>query len=116
MVGSALVSALQDGDGQSPVTRDRAALDLTQQSQVEEFFDSECIDQVYLAAARVGGIRANNENPADFIRDNLQIQTNVIHAAYRTGVARLLFLGSSCIYPRVAEQPMAEEALMTGPL
>jgi len=116
MVGSALVSALQSRGGQSPVTRDKASLDLTQQSQVEDFFDSECIDQVYLAAARVGGIRANSENPADFIRENLQIQTNVIHAAYRTGVSRLLFLGSSCIYPRLAAQPMTEEALMTGPL
>jgi GDP-L-fucose synthase len=116
MVGSALVSALQSRGGRSPITREKAALDLTQQAQVEDFFDSERIDQVYLAAARVGGIKANNENPADFIRENLQIQTNVIHAAYRSGVSRLLFLGSSCIYPRLAAQPMTEATLMTGPL
>jgi nucleoside-diphosphate-sugar epimerase len=96
--------------------RTRDQLDLSRQEQVEEFFAAEQIDRVYLAAARVGGIKANNERPADFIRENLQIQTNVIHAAFRTGVSRLLFLGSSCIYPRLAEQPMREEALMTGPL
>ncbi len=84
--------------------------------EVESFFADEQIDQVYLAAARVGGIKANNEQPADFIRENLQIQTNVIHAAHQAGVSRLLFLGSSCIYPRLAAQPMAEDALMTGPL
>lgn len=116
MVGSAIVSALQSCGGQSTVTREKATLDLRQQAQVEEFFDSERIDRVFLAAARVGGIKANNENPADFIRENLQIQTNVIDAAYRSGVSRLLFLGSSCIYPRLAEQPMTESALMTGPL
>lgn len=116
MVGSAIVSTLQSCGGQNTVTRDKAALDLRQQAQVEEFFDSERIDRVFLAAARVGGIKANNENPADFIRENLQIQTNVIDAAYRSGVSRLLFLGSSCIYPRLAEQPMTESALMTGPL
>jgi nucleoside-diphosphate-sugar epimerase len=116
MVGSALVNVLQTRGGRNPITRNRAELDLTQQAQVRDFFASERIERVYLAAARVGGIKANNENPADFIRVNLQIQTNVIDAAYRSGVSRLLFLGSSCIYPRLAEQPMTEAALMTGPL
>jgi GDP-L-fucose synthase len=116
MVGSALVRALQGRGDPQVITRDRSALDLTRQSEVERFFAAERIDTVYLAAARVGGIKANNEQPADFIRDNLQIQTNVIHAAFCSGVSRLLFLGSSCIYPRLAEQPMSEEALMTGPL
>lgn len=116
MVGSALVRALQRRDNRNLLTRSRSELDLTRQSQVEDFFASERIDTVWLAAARVGGIMANNEQPADFIRENLQIQTNVIHAAFRSGVSRLLFLGSSCIYPRLAEQPMAEGALLTGPL
>jgi len=120
MVGSALVRLLQggppDGGAAELVLRSRSELDLTRQDQVEAFFAGERIDRVYLAAARVGGIKANNELPADFIRENLQIQTNVIHAAFRAGVSRLLFLGSSCIYPRLAEQPMREEALLTGPL
>ncbi len=116
MVGSALVGMLRRRSGRSLITRDRSALDLTRQADVERFFESERIEQVYLAAARVGGIKANNEHPADFIRENLQIQTNVIDAAYRSGVSRLLFLGSSCIYPRLAEQPMTESTLMTGPL
>ena len=98
------------------MTRGRDELDLTRQAEVESFFCEQQIDTVYLAAARVGGIRANDESPADFIRDNLQIQTNVIAAAHRSGVRRLLFLGSSCIYPRLAAQPMSEEALMTGML
>jgi GDP-L-fucose synthase len=98
------------------ITRERSGLDLTRQSAVERFFASEAIDWVFLAAARVGGILANRDFPADFIRDNLQIQTNVIDAAYRAGVKRLLFLGSSCIYPRLASQPMSEDALLTGPL
>lgn len=116
MVGSALVRALQADGDKRIVTRAKSALDLTRQSEVEDFFSTERVDQVYLAAARVGGIKANSERPADFIRDNLQIQTNVIHAAFRSGVSRLLFLGSSCIYPRLADQPMTEDALMTGPL
>ena len=116
MVGSAIVRALERRGGHRILTRSRAELDLTRQSQVEEFFAAERIDTVWLAAARVGGIKANNEQPADFIRDNLQIQTNVIHAAFRGRVSRLLFLGSSCIYPRLADQPMTEEALMTGTL
>ncbi len=116
MVGSALVRNLEMSAGHCIITRSRQELDLTRQEEVEAFFADECIDQVYLAAAKVGGIKANKEMPADFIRENLQIQTNVIHAAYTAGVGRLLFLGSSCIYPRLAEQPMAEEALMSGPL
>lgn len=116
MVGSALLRNLQGSGDQQLVTRSRNELDLTRQQEVESFFADEQIDQVYLAAARVGGIKANNEQPADFIRENLQIQTNVIHAAHQAGVSRLLFLGSSCIYPRLATQPMAEDCLMTGSL
>lgn len=116
MVGSALVRHLRGSGGESIITRTRTELDLTRQADVESFFFEEKIDTVYLAAARVGGIKANSESPADFIRENLQIQTNIIDAAHRAGVSRLLFLGSSCIYPRLADQPMAESALMTGPL
>jgi GDP-L-fucose synthase len=116
MVGSALVRRLEKSADQSVITCSHQELDLTRQNEVEAFFADECIDRVYLAAAKVGGIKANLESPADFIRENLQIQTNVIHAAHTTGVGRLLFLGSSCIYPRLAEQPMVEEALMSGPL
>ena len=116
MVGSALVRQLEMSAGQSIITRSRQELDLTRQEEVKAFFADECIDRVYLAAAKVGGIKANKEMPAGFIRENLQIQTNVIHAAHTAGVERLLFLGSSCIYPRLADQPMAEEALMSGPL
>jgi len=116
MVGSALVRKLENSADHSIITRSRRELDLSRQEEVEAFFAQECIDRVYLAAAKVGGIKANKEMPADFIRENLQIQTNVIHAAHTAGVERLLFLGSSCIYPRLAEQPMAEEALMSGPL
>jgi GDP-L-fucose synthase len=116
MVGSALVRALESRGDQELLLRSRKQLDLSRQSEVEAFFADEKIDQVYLAAALVGGIKANNERPADFIRENLQVQTNVIDAAYRAGVSRLLFLGSSCIYPRLAEQPMREDALMTGTL
>jgi GDP-L-fucose synthase len=116
MVGAALVRRLQRGGQQHFVLRGRAELDLTRQSEVEQFFADERIHQVYLAAALVGGIKANNDRPAEFITENLLIQTNVIHAAHRAGVPRLLFLGSSCIYPRLAEQPMREDALMTGPL
>ena len=116
MVGSALLRALQARDQVELLVCDREQVDLTRQSEVEAFFADEKIERVYLAAARVGGIQANNEQPADFIRENLLLQTNVIHAAHTAGVARLLFLGSSCIYPRLAEQPMREDALMTGPL
>lgn len=116
MVGSALVRRLNSTTPDRLLTHSRAELDLTRQSEVESFFADEKVDSVYLAAARVGGIKANNDFPADFIRENLQIQTNVIHAAFQAGVRRLLFLGSSCIYPRLADQPMREGALMTGPL
>ena len=98
------------------LTRSHAELDLTDQSAVNAFFRAEKPDYVFLAAAKVGGIHANNSYPAEFIRDNLAIQTNVIHAAYENGVKRLLFLGSSCIYPRDCPQPMKEEHLLTGPL
>lgn len=116
MVGSALVRRLERESGVELVTRSRDELDLSRQADVEQFFGDERIDRVYLAAARVGGIHANDTFPAAFIRDNLLIQTHVIDAAHRAGVARLLFLGSSCIYPRLAEQPMRESALLTGPL
>jgi GDP-L-fucose synthase len=115
MVGAALVRVLaQRGD--ELVTRSHAQLDLTNQSSVQAFFAQEHIDEVYLAAAKVGGIQANDTYPADFIYQNLMIQTNVVHAAHSHGVQKLLFLGSSCIYPRMAEQPMTEAALLTGKL
>jgi GDP-L-fucose synthase len=116
MAGSALVRRLQNDAGIELVLRSRAELDLTRQAEVEQFFQNQRIEYVYLAAAKVGGIKANSDFPADFIRDNLQIQTNVIDAAFRSGVSRLLFLGSSCIYPRLAEQPIKESALMTAAL
>ncbi len=116
MVGSAICRRLARDDGVEVVTRTRGELDLTDQRAVPEFFASEPVDQVILAAAKVGGIHANNTFPADFIYENLAIQNNVIHGAFRAGIERLLFLGSSCIYPRDADQPMAEEALLTGPL
>jgi GDP-L-fucose synthase len=116
MVGAALVRALVQAGNCELLLRDRRELDLTRQSEVEQFFGDEKIDQVYLAAAKVGGIQANHEFPADFIRDNLLIQTHVIDAAWRSGIRRLLFLGSSCIYPRMAGQPMREDALLSGDL
>lgn len=116
MAGSAIVRRLQALGESDIVTRDRSDLDLSRQAEVEDFFAGERIDTVYLAAARVGGIKANNDFPGDFIRENLLIQTNVIDAARRAGVARLLFLGSSCIYPKLAPQPMSEDAMMTGAL
>jgi GDP-L-fucose synthase len=117
MAGSALVRQLEASQGAGDLlARTRTELDLTRQSEVESFFSREKIDTVYLAAARVGGIKANSDQPADFIRENLQIQINVIHAAFQAGVSRLLFLGSSCIYPRGAEQPLREDALLTGRL
>jgi len=116
MVGSALVRRLAaDGQGQI-VTATRDELDLTRQAAVEAFFERHRFDQVYLAAAKVGGIHANNTYPADFIGENLLMQANVIGAAHRTGVQKLLFLGSSCIYPKHAPQPMREDALLTGTL
>lgn len=118
MVGSAIVRQLIAlGHPASHIlTRTHAQLDLTDQAAVRAFFAQEKPDQVYLAAARVGGIHANNVYPADFIYDNLMIQANVIEAAFRNGVTRLLFLGSSCIYPKLAPQPMSEQALLTGTL
>ncbi len=120
MVGAALVRALRArSQGAGPVelvTREHAALDLVDQSQVRQFFASQRIDEVYLAAARVGGIFANATYPAEFIYQNLMIETNIVHEAWRAKVHKLLFLGSSCIYPKLAPQPMAEHALLTGPL
>ena len=116
LVGSALMRNLQAKGYTNLVTRTHAELDLTNQGAVEAFFQQEKPDYVFLAAAKVGGIHANNAYPAEFIRDNLAIQTNVIHAAYQNQVKRLLFLGSSCIYPKLAPQPMKEEHLLTGPL
>jgi GDP-L-fucose synthase len=114
LVGSALMRNLERRGYDNFVTRTHAQLDLTHQAEVEAFFELEKPDYVFLAAAKVGGIHANNEYPAEFIRDNLAVQTNVIHAAYRNNVRRLLFLGSSCIYPNLAPQPMKEESLLTG--
>lgn len=118
MVGSAIVRTLlaQGVPQTSILTRTHAELDLTNQAAVQEFFEQEKPDQVYLAAAKVGGIHANNTYPAEFIYENLILQSNVIHAAHVHGVQQLLFLGSSCIYPRAVPQPMAESALLTGPL
>jgi GDP-L-fucose synthase len=116
MVGSAILRNLRNQGHTRFVLRTRAECDLTNQRAVTELFARERPDEVYLAAARVGGIHANNTYPAEFIYSNLMVQANVIHAAYVNGVKRLLFLGSSCIYPRVAHQPMAEDALLTGPL
>ncbi len=116
LVGSAIVRALHAGGHTNIVTRSHRELELTDQAQVRDFFRAERIDQVYLAAARVGGIHANNTYPAQFIYDNLMVQANVVHEAWRNGVHKLLFLGSSCIYPRLAPQPIPEEALMRGAL
>jgi GDP-L-fucose synthase len=114
MVGSALVRALRARGESDLVVRTRGELDLTDQRAVVDFFSRERPEQVYLAAAKVGGIHANNTYPAEFIYSNLMVQANVIHAAYLHGVQRLLFLGSSCIYPKHAEQPIREESLLTG--
>ena len=116
MVGSAIVRNLQEKGYANIVTRAHKELDLTNQAAVQSFFEQEKPDQVYLAAAKVGGIHANNTFPAEFIYQNLMIETNVIHQAFMSGVKRLLFLGSSCIYPKLAPQPMSESALLTGTL
>lgn len=116
MVGSALVRWLQRDGNVELVTRNRAELDLTNQAAVQRFLAEERVDQVYLAAAKVGGIHANNTYPAEFLYENLMIQANIIHAAHMAGVQQLLFLGSSCIYPKLASQPMREDALLTGTL
>ncbi len=116
MVGSAIVRQLQAAGHKNIVTRTHAELDLKNQASVQAFFESEIPDQVYLAAAKVGGIYANNTYPAEFIYDNLMMQANVIDSAFRSGCKKLLFLGSSCIYPRAVAQPMREDALLTGVL
>ena len=116
MVGSAIVRQLQKEPTNEIITATRAEVDLTNQAAVNDFLAQHKVDQVYLAAAKVGGIHANNSYPADFIYENLMIQANVIHAAHRTNVQKLLFLGSSCIYPKLAEQPMSESELLTGTL
>jgi len=112
MVGSAIVRTLKE----NIITRTHNELDLTNQQQVNDFIASEKPDQIYLAAAKVGGIHANNSYPADFIYQNLMIQSNIIHAAHQNNIQKLLFLGSSCIYPKAVKQPMQEEALLTGTL
>jgi len=116
LVGAALMRNLAEKGYVNIVTRKHAELDLIHQSHVDDFFEREKPEYVFLAAARVGGIHANNEYPAEFIYQNLAIQTNVLHAAYKNNTRRLLFLGSSCIYPKLAPQPMKEEYLLTGPL
>jgi GDP-L-fucose synthase len=116
LVGSAIVRNLREAGYTNLVLRTHAELDLTRQADTEAFFAQEKPDYVFLAAAKVGGILANNVYPAEFIRDNLAIQANIIHAAYLNKVQRLMFLGSSCIYPKMAPQPMTEASLLTGPL
>jgi len=116
LVGSALVKVLQKDGYSNLLCRTRAELDLTNQAAVDALFAQEHPDYVFLAAAKVGGIHANNTYPAEFIQANLAMQNNVLHASYKNGVQRLLFLGSSCIYPKLAPQPMREDYLLTGPL
>ncbi len=116
LVGSAVVRALQDRGFQNLVLRSRSELDLTSQADTRRFFDAERPDVVIMAAARVGGIHANNSRPALFIRDNLLIQDNIIDAAQKSGVGKFVFLGSSCIYPKLSPQPIKEDYLLTGPL
>ena len=116
MVGSAIVKVLNQQGFIDILTKSHAELDLCDQAAVADFFATEKPDQVYLAAAKVGGIYANNTYPAEFIYQNLMMQSNVIHQAFLSGVKKLLFLGSSCIYPQIAAQPMAEDYLLTGPL
>lgn len=116
MVGSAIMRTLQQQGKTNFATRTHAELELTNQTAVKDFFELEKPEHVYLAAAKVGGIHANNAYPAEFIYDNLMMQANIIDAAFNNGVKKLLFLGSSCIYPKLVTQPMSEEALMTGAL
>jgi GDP-L-fucose synthase len=116
MVGSAITRKLQSGGYENLVTRSLEELDLTRQEQVEKFFEEEKPQVVIIAAAKVGGILANNTYRAEFIYDNLMIESNIIHAAYKNKVEKLIFLGSSCIYPKFAPQPMKEEHLLTGEL
>jgi GDP-L-fucose synthase len=116
LVGSAIVRRLRAAGFENLVLRRRTQLDLLRQRDVEDFFATVRPQYVFLAAAKVGGILANRDHPAEFLHDNLAVQTNVIHAAYRNGVKKLLFLGSSCIYPKLAPQPIPEDCLLTGPL
>lgn len=116
MVGSAIVRLLSQNPNNNLITVSREQLDLVNQQAVNNFFAQQQIDQVYLAAAKVGGIHANNEYPAEFIYQNLMMEANIIHAAHQSNVQKLLFLGSSCIYPKLAKQPMREDALLTGTL
>ena len=115
MVGRAIMRQLEGAECEI-VTRSRSELNLLSQADVQAFFEAADIDQVYLAAAKVGGIQANNNFPAEFLYENLMIEANIIHSAHMAGVQKLLFLGSSCIYPKLAEQPMREDALLTGTL
>ncbi len=116
MVGNSIVKCLQQKGYRNIVTQTKEQLDLCDQAQVQRFFSQEKIDQVYIAAAKVGGIHANKTYPADFIYTNLMIESNLIHQSYLAGIDKLLFLGSSCIYPKLAAQPMTENALLSGPL
>ena len=116
MVGSAIARQLENQGCHNLISRTHAELDLTNQAEVNTFFEENAIDVVILAAAKVGGIHANNEYPAEFIFDNLMIEANIINSAWKSGVKKLLFLGSSCIYPKMAEQPMKESTLLTGVL
>jgi len=116
MVGSAIVRSLSDKGYTNIISRSHSELDLTNQAEVRAFFAAEKPQEVYVAAAKVGGIHANNTYPAEFIYSNLMVEANLIHESWRTGVSKLLFLGSSCIYPRLAPQPMSEDALLTGKL
>ncbi len=116
LVGSAIIRNLESKHYENVYWIGKDVCDLRDRSQVDHYFEQAKPEYVFLAAAKVGGIHANNEYPADFIHDNLMIQTNVIDAAYRNGVKKLVFLGSSCIYPKMATQPITEDALMTGPL
>ena len=115
LVGSAVCRRLR-ADGIEPLVAERSELDLLDQHAVDGWFRERDVDQVYVAAAKVGGIYANDTYPAEFIHDNLAIQTNLIHSAWQYGVTKLLFLGSSCVYPKLAAQPMTEDSLLTGPL
>ena len=114
MVGSAILRILEKQKDVNLITRSRTELDLTNQASVQDFFAKEKLDQVYIASAKVGGIHANNTYPAEFIYENIMIEANLINSAFLNGVKKLLFLGSSCIYPKFAQQPMKEEYLLTG--
>lgn len=116
LVGSAIYRALERRGFSALIGRSRASLDLRDPAAVERFFEEQRPEYVFMAAARVGGILANDSHPVEFLRDNLRIETNVIDSAWRTGVRKLCFLGSSCIYPKLAKQPIAEDSLLTGPL